>query len=144
MSYDTINKAAPVTEEQLIVPLDLLRNILQNFDYDNIKNIIFLDMESFYIFINQYTQVPVDTTIEEIMETIEPCIPVSLCIDHEILDIFLNASVSSNEEQFKKLERDFYKRARMDFLNTVKNATTEPQWNGIVSTCVLIRKAMFG
>lgn len=133
-----------ITEEELLNNLELLKDILQNFDYDKIKNIVFLDVESFYLFMNQYAQNSSNKTIETIMEEIEPCIPISLCIDSEILDIFLNASVSKNEEDFKRLEMDFYKRARMDFLNTVKNATGEEDWKNIISTCVLIRKAVFG
>lgn len=131
-----------LTENELTSYLEVLKNILQNFDYSSIPNIIFLNMESFYSYIDNYCSNN-SKTIKEIMSAIEPCIPLTLCVDDSTLELFIQASTSYSQEDIKKMEELFYKRARIDFMDTIRKANTKDKWDFILQTCQNLRQCLY-
>jgi len=121
-----------LSEDELISKLQILKHYLSNFDFSLISNVIFINVEAFYSFINQFTD---NISLSDILIDIEPYIPLSLCVDNDTLDIYIKACASCSESEIKKLEEKFYKKARFNFINKIVNSNTEEQWQQIVNSC---------
>ena len=124
-----------ISSEELKNNLEVLRKILKDFDTSKIGNVIFYDIDSFYAFLKNETYA--DTSIEDIMDKIQPFIPISITEDS--LDLFLQASAVNDMNEMSALESKFKNRTRIDFINTIKNVRNDIEWSGIVEICETIR-----
>lgn len=131
-----------ISESELNSYLEILKDTLQNFDTSSISNVIFINFESFYSYLDN-TCLLKGKTISEILSIIEPYIPLSLCVDDESLEIFIQASLSSSDEEIRKLEDKFYRKAKIEFIDTLRKAKTKEQWDYIVKICQSLRDCIY-
>ena len=124
-----ISAPSIMTETNLILRLYDIRDILKN---SNIKNIVFLNLDSLYSFFDKK-----GGNISELINTIEPYIP--LMISSENIKDFIEAAVTNDEERIKWLEDAFITNSKIKFINSVYSVETENEWQEIVDLCVKIR-----
>ena len=124
-----------ISSDKLKANLEALRKILDHFDTAKIGNVIFYNMESFYAFLKKETYE--NTSVENIMDEIQPFIPISITEDN--LELFLQASTANDMNEMSLLENRFENRTRIDFINTIKNVRNDSEWLGILRICETIR-----
>lgn len=125
--------------EELSEKLELLKTTLQHFDYNNLQNITFFNIYSFYTYLSQITcsHGKKEYTITSLLDEIEQYIP--LAITDSSLEIFLSAAQSESETELEKMTQLFSYRCRMDFINLVRSAKEPEEWHRIVKACQHLR-----
>lgn len=130
-----------LTKEELAYHLSLFREILTNFDFSEIKNIRFFNLESFYHYMNHVPNNPFKRqyeALEEQLDYIQPYIPF---MSEERADEFLKELAQAvSEEESQKIKDAYTKKLRMDFMNIARIATTEEEWQNIMNACEQIRQ----
>lgn len=129
-----------LTQSELLTELNNFKYNLQNFDYSNIKNITFINLDALYYYIENIEDNPFKIQYEKlqkILDIIEPYIPFS--IDSDIIDILDITSISSNDEESHMIKNFFSLKKRINFMNSVRIITTDEQWQYLIDTCEKIR-----
>lgn len=123
-----------ITHSELFEYLEALKLILSRLDYSVLYNVIFLNMEAFYSYLDKFRDEK-DASVSEMITGLEPYIPLTLCTDKASMDLLMQATITADQEELSRIEKSFYSRARLEFLNAIKNAATEESWNQILSLC---------
>lgn len=130
-----------LSSRELTEKLTLLRNILHNFDYSKLYNVIFFNLYSVYQYMSQIAwEKDKKTTISGLLDEVERYIPLGLT--NTSLDLFLTAATSPEEWETEELNRIFSCRCRMDFINLVRMAKDVASWEKILDACEDMRKEM--
>lgn len=124
-----------MSENELISKLEILKNSLLDFKDYNKSNIIFINADAFYSYIDNFSD---DVILSKILIDIEQYIPLSLCIDNNTLEIYIKACTTASPTELKKLEDKFYKKARLNFINKISNANTPQDWQDIINACSIL------
>lgn len=129
-----------LTKEELAYHLSLFREILTNFDFSEIKNIRFFNLESFYHYMNHVPNNPFKRqyeALEEQLDYIQPYLPF---VSEERADEFLKElSGAVTEKESRKIKEAYTKKLRIDFISVARVATTKEEWENIMDACEQIR-----
>jgi hypothetical protein len=128
-----------ISESQLEIKLNEFRDVLINYDYSEIENVIFFDINSLNYYIENNRGNPFEKqydAIEDILNSIYLYLPCSLSDDtidviSEILD------VKYGDEALVKQNLLF--NIKLEFIDMVKNISTEDEWKRLVQLCKKIR-----
>ncbi|GKX28110.1 hypothetical protein SH1V18_05900 [Vallitalea longa] len=128
-----------ISESELETKLNEFRDILLNYDYSEIENVIFYDINSLNYYIENNKGNPFEKqydAIEKILNSIYQYLPCSLSDDTiNVISEILN--VKYQDESLMKQNVLF--NVKLEFIEMVKNITTEDEWNRLVISCKKIR-----
>lgn len=125
-----------VTSEQLYQYLVQLKSTIQGFDYSKLNNVTFFNIKSLYDFMSK---LPCgESTVQDILDNIDGYIP--LAITMESMDLFIESAAEIDYDKKNSLLNAFSCRCRVDFMNLIKNTTSDENWNKIVNSCQELRK----
>lgn len=128
-----------ISEKQLKNNLYILKKIMSNFNYKDIYNIVFLNLDSFYYYLQKnYNN---EYNINKIFEEIEPYIPLALCVDTNILNILNKALTTCSLDLFCKTKKQFYENAKIKFLSLIKHCKDDDFYK-IISLCERLRQTV--
>ncbi len=129
-----------LTKEELAYHLSHFREILTNFDFSEIKNIRFFNLESFYHYMDHVANNPFKRqyeALEKQLDYIQPYIPF---VSEERADKFLKELAHAvTDEESQKIKESYAKKLRLDFLNVSRFITTQEEWENIMDACEQIR-----
>jgi hypothetical protein len=127
-----------ISEEDLEVALNNFRDVLLNYDYSELSNVIFLDVESLTEYINNNKGNPFEkqyNELEDILDKIISYLPNSLPNDTiDVLTKILNTNYN-NEDLVRK---NILFNIKMDFIQHVKNIDNN-EWLELINKCKQIR-----
>ena len=126
-----------ITKKQLKKYLEILKNILENFEKNKFYNISFININSFYSHLEIYNNQNI--SIKKIMKNIEKYIPLNT-FNIELIRIYncgLNSEFLDEIHYFKTI---FYKKAILEFFDLILKANTKEKWDLILNSCENIRK----
>lgn len=121
-----------LTEEQLLIELNNFRDTLQNFDYSDIRNVTFINLNSLYYYIQTVENNPFQLQhqkLQQILDKIEPYIP--LITD----DGFLNIIDIEQAPDIQDLKQMIGLKKRLNFTSVARLITTDEQWQAIIDVC---------
>ena len=123
-----------ISKKELINDLYILKDMLNNLDYNKLGNIIFYNFDSYIKYINIQCCTEDNNSVEEILSKIEPFIPFEF--DERTIDLLISTVVDNYDpDSFQRL---LVKRAKVDFINAIKTADTKTKWNRIIRKCEYI------
>lgn len=125
-------KTKIISESSLSHALNVLKREFSQNICD--KNIIFLNMEGFYLYIDEFCDN--GSGLSELIAKIEPYIP--LTVSDENIRMLLEAALKPDNEA-KDLEQQFINSSKVRFLNLLFHAGSEKEWDEISSVCLEIR-----
>ena len=129
-----------ISEKKLIDTLNKFRDVLLHYDYSEVDNVIFLNLESLNMYIKTYKNNPFERhyiELEKLFNIILPYIPSNIP-ESEIEKITEILSSRCDDQNIIKKNIDF--NIKMDFIQTVKLITNEKDWLEILDACTKIRK----
>lgn len=128
-----------ISEQDLEKALNNFRDILLNYDYSEIANVIFLDVESLTQYITNYKGNPFEKQyfeLEDILDGIISYLPNSLPDDTiEMLTKVLN----TNYHNEQLVRENILFNIKMDFIQYVKNIKNDNDWLELIKRCKQIR-----
>lgn len=128
-----------ISEEYLVKELEHLRDVLLNYDFSEVENIIFFDANSLNCFIKSCKNNPFERQyleIEGILDKILPYLPSSISMDSiEILNVLFDQKNMNNEI----LREHILMNMKMDFIDYLKGIETEREWLELIDRCKKIR-----
>lgn len=131
-----------ISEEDLEKALNKFRDILLNYDYSELSNVIFLDVESLTEYINNYKGNPFEKQyyeLEGVLDDIIPYLPNSIPDD----TIEIITKIFDTKFHDEKLIRDNINfNIKMDFIQYAKNIQNDNEWLELINKCKQIRLAI--
>lgn len=129
-----------LTAQELANHINTFRNILGNFDYSSLKNIRFLNLESFFSYMDHVENNPFQkqyVALQSELDYLQPYLPF---VSAERASEFLTAMAQAKDDQESNIiKKDFTQKLRNDFINLARTCTTNEQWDSIIHTCEEIR-----
>ncbi|MDR1703591.1 MAG: hypothetical protein LBS19_02750 [Clostridiales bacterium] len=123
----------------LNIYLSEIKTMFQDYDYNRLKKMIFMNIDSFLGFIDMgIERGPSGKTFKEVIEMIEPFIP--LVINDESLDTYLLAAISQDENELIRLQNQFVQNAKIRFVKNLMGAQSEDDMEEIFEVCRTIRE----
>lgn len=126
-----------LTQERLLEELEKFKFTLENFDYSDIKNIIFINLDSLYCYIENIEDNPFKLQykkLQNILDIIEPYIPFTT--ENEFVNI---TDMNENFTDLEDIKRAFSAKKRFNFINYIRSITTESEWQDVINICKDIR-----
>lgn len=130
-----------LTENELVKNLNQFRNVLVDYDYSEVNNVIFLNLESLNSYMKTHKNNPFERQyydLEKIFNKIIPYIPSN--IPNEAIDAITNI-LESRENDKELIKKNITFNIKMDFIQTVKSITSEKDWNQLLKICNDIRES---
>lgn len=129
-----------LTQQQLKAHLEHFYHILSNFDYSQLQNIRFFNLDSLYSYMETIKNNPFQeqyAALQHELDYIQPYLPfVSSERAGEFLTLIAKAK---NDDEVCSIKKDYTKKLRMDFINLARTTTTKSQWQNIIDSCEEIR-----
>lgn len=129
-----------LSKQELETHINNFRHILANFDYSQLKNIRFFNLESLYAYMETVEGNPFKeqyNALQKELDYIQPYLPF---VSSERAAHFLTAmSKAKNDEEIAQVKKDYTDKLRKDFINLARTMTTNDQWISLMNTCEEIR-----
>lgn len=129
-----------LSQQELSNQLNEFRDIIQHFDYSEIKNVTFINLESLYTYIAQVEDNPFEKqyqALHKILDIIEPYLPFAM--GNTAVEFLVQASMVSSHEEMESLKKRFSSKTRLEFMNAVRGITQDDEWQYLVNICENIR-----
>lgn len=129
-----------LSSKELYMHLNDFRETLQGFDYSNLGNIRFLNLESVYAYMETVENNPFQRQykeLQEILDTLQPYLP--FLSSERAKDFLIHMSTVTDEDEVERLKLEYSKKLRMDFINIARKITCEDDWALIITICEQIR-----
>lgn len=129
-----------ISEELLVDELNHFRYILTNYDFSEVSNIIFYNIESLSLYLENYKDNPFERQYQEIetsLNKLSPYLPVGISKEtiNSIFEIF-----DSKPYFAYILKEDLLFNLKLNFIEKVKNIKTEEEWLSLINICKKLRK----
>ncbi|NLK96587.1 hypothetical protein [Defluviitalea saccharophila] len=131
-----------LTSEQLSDELNKLKALINDFDYSELKNVTFLNLESLYTYIAEVEDNPFQRQYEALqasLDILEPYIP--FATGERARDFLIQASQMNTDEEIEYLKQDYLDRMRLEFVNTIRMIQSEDEWKYLTQICETIRQS---
>ncbi|WP_070001055.1 hypothetical protein [Cellulosilyticum sp. I15G10I2] len=129
-----------LTKQQLENHLLQFRHVLSSFDYSSIQNIRFLNLESFFVYMDNVENNPFKQQYDELQKILDAIQPYLPFVSSKRAKDFLNAlGSSSDDEEVDTIKRNYTEKLRQDFINLARTITIEDEWQRIIDICEEIR-----
>lgn len=130
-----------ISENELENKLNQFRDVLNNYDYSEIENVIFFDINSLNYYIENNKDNPFEKqydAIENILNTIYPYLPGSLPNDTiNLISNIINTKCGDEE----LVRQNVLFNIKLEFIEMVKDISTEREWARLVDLCKKIRRS---
>lgn len=130
-----------ISENELENKLNQFRDVLINYDYSEIENVIFFDISSLNHYLENYKENPFEKqydAIEKILNSIYPYLPGSLPSDTiNLISKIINVKCQDEE----LIKQNVLFNIKLDFIEMVKDISTEEEWVNLVNLCKQIRNS---
>ena len=130
---NTIN----ITEERLNYILETIRNFILDYPYKKINNIIFINENAFYSYMENQ-KIYDNILLKEFINEIENCIPIIL--NDDIHKIFISAFYSKSQYETNKLYNLFKQECKINFLKEIRLIKSDFHWKKLVNLCQKLRE----
>ena len=131
-----------LTSEQLSDELNKLKALINDFDYSELKNVTFLNLESLYTYIAEVEDNPFQRQYEALqasLDILEPYIP--FATGERARDFLIQASQMNTDEEIEYLKQEYLDRMRLEFVNTIRMIQSEDEWKYLTQICETIRQS---
>lgn len=129
-----------LSSEELYMHLNTLRETLQEFDYSDLNNIRFINLQAVYAYIENVKNNPFKRQYAKIQRTLDMLQPYLPFVSTERAKNFLiEISNANSDEAIENLKKDYTDKIRIDFINTARTITNEQEWMCIINICEDIR-----
>ena len=127
-----------INETELLDRLEHVKETLQSAEFNSVNNdnIVFLNLDSFYKYIDELNGSDGFYSFSDIMESIKPYIP--LAISEDELGQYLSAAVANDFAELRRLELAFINLSAVKFINAAYQADMD-EWRDLVEACKTIR-----
>ena len=129
-----------LSSKELYTHLNDFRQTLQGFDYSNIGNIRFLNLESVFAYMETVENNPFKRqyiALQEVLDILQPYLP--FLSSQRAKDFLIHISTVTNDEEVELLKLEYIQKLRMDFISTTRKINNEDDWELIISICEQIR-----
>lgn len=129
-----------ISEEILIDELNHFRYILTNYDFSEISNIVFFDLESLNYYLRTHEDNPIERQYNEIemaLDKLSPYLPSN--ITNDTIDV-LSELLSTECYNTTLLKEHLIFNIKLDFIERVKSIHSEEEWNKLVFICKRLRQ----
>ncbi len=126
-----------ISKYELKKRLQILKNILNNYDKQNFYNISFINIEAFCSHLESYNNSPYK--VFDIISSIDKYIPLKKLYDTDLMQNFYAGLNCNTIEEIKHFKTIFYKKAVLKFFYLITIAKTKKQWDEILNCCEDIR-----
>lgn len=116
--------------------LTSIRNFLLDYPYKNISNVIFMNEYSFYLYMKN--QNLGNNTLENIIQKIEDCIPITLT--DKTHELFISSFYSKSEEEADIILERLKDECKAEFLKEIRLIKSDIQWKNLTELCKKIRQ----
>lgn len=128
-----------ISEQTLMDELNQFRCILTSYDFSEISNVIFFDVESLNCYLKMYEDNPFERQyreIENILDRISAYLPSNISSDTlEVLTEIFDSSYCNMD----LLKDHLLFNVKLDFIESVKAIKTEEEWQTLLVTCNQLR-----
>lgn len=128
-----------ISEEVLVNELNHFRDILNNYDYQEVSNVIFFDIDSLDYYMKTHKDNPFERQYREIesaFNLLSPYLPSSMT--SETIEILLDIMKSQNVHSEIAKENVLFN-MKLDFIEQVKNIQSEDEWSRLIGVCKKLR-----
>lgn len=129
-----------LSSKELYTHLNNLREVLSDFDYSDIKNVRFINLQAVYSYIENVPDNPFKRQyfeLQEILDTLQPYLP--FVSSERAKSFLIDISNADNDEDIENLKKEYTYKLRLDFLNTARTITNDKEWKNIIGICEDIR-----
>lgn len=129
-----------LSSKELYTHLNDFRQTLQGFDYSNIGNIRFLNLESVFAYMETVENNPFKRqyiALQEVLDILQPYLP--FLSSQRAKDFLIHISTVTNDDEVELLKLEYIQKLRMDFISTTRKINNEDDWELIISICEQIR-----
>ena len=129
-----------LSQQELEAHVNQFRDILAHFDYSQLKNIRFFNLESLYAYMDTVEGNPFQEQYQALQSELDYLQPYLPFVSSERAAHFLTAmSKAKDDEEITKIKKEYTEKLRKDFINVARTMTTNDQWASLLSTCEEIR-----
>lgn len=129
-----------LSSQELYSHLNDFHKTLQGFDYSNIGNIRFLNLESVLAYMENVENNPFQrqyAKLQEILDILQPYLP--FLSSDRAKEFLIHISTVTDDEEVERLKIEYSKKLRLDFINTARKTTRPEDWQLIMTICEQIR-----
>jgi len=129
-----------LTKQQLENHLYQFRHILSHFDYSPIKNVRFLNLESFFTYMDTIEGNPFQqqySALQKELDYLQAYLP--FVSSKRANDFLETLSTCEGDDEVEQIKKDYTTKLRQDFINISRTITTEDEWRNMITTCEEIR-----
>ncbi len=129
-----------LSSKELYNHLNDFHKTLQGFDYSNIGNIRFINLESALTYMESVKNNPFQKQYEQLQETLDilqPYLP--FLSSSRAKDFLIHISTVTDDVEVERLKVEYSQKLRMDFINTARKITCQEDWRLIMAICEQIR-----
>lgn len=129
-----------LSENELTETLNSLRDTLLHYDFSEVDNIIFYDIESFTNYIETHRRNPFEMQyrdIEHALTKLGPYLPTHL--SPNAIDI-LSQTLSEEFGNKSLVDETILLNIKLDFIDDIKKIQSEDEWEALIDKCNTIRK----
>ena len=129
-----------LSSQELYTHLNNFRETLQVFDYSDLGNITFFNLESVYAYMNTIENNPFKRQYNELQKNLDHLQPyLSFLSSERAKEFLLKIAASKDDEDIEQLKAEYTKKLRMDFINVARILRNEKDWDSILTVCEEIR-----
>ena len=125
-----------ISDKSLCCFLEDLRGSLDFYKKNASHHVVHLNIDGFYWYFGMINPVLCAGT-QELMETVEPFIPV--IVSEENLDLLVFAYENEELARLEELEADFLRHSKLKFINSILAVNSYEEWDRIRNICRTIR-----
>ena len=129
-----------LTKHELEMELEDFHRLLSNFDYSSIQNIVFLNLDAFFAYMENVEGNPFKRqyhALQKKLDILQPYLPfVSSNRANEFLEALSNAH---NEDEISQIKKNYTTILRDDFLKFSRTVTSSEEWAHTMDVCEEIR-----
>lgn len=128
-----------ISEEVLVDELNHFRNILNHYDYQEVSNVIFFDIDSLDYYMQTHKDNPFERQYREIesaFNMLSPYLPSSMT--GETIDMILEIMNHQNIHS-EIIKENLLFNLKLDFIERVKSIQSEDEWYRLIMICKKLR-----
>lgn len=128
-----------ISKEALVDELNKFRDILINYDFSEISNIVFFDVQSLNIYLKTHDGNPFERQYEEIEKILNKIISyLPTTISNDTIEL-LTEILDSKYQNKEVVRENILFNIKMDFIDRVRAINSNDEWNKLLLVCEKIR-----
>ena len=128
-----------ITDRELVSCLENIKEEVQVLDLTNNCQVLFLNLESFYNYIDDVSFVKTghSSNLRTMMDMIGEFIPMNVSEKH--IELFMMAASSKDEKMLDYVDSYIEKITKISFINSIYHAHSKKAWEDIKNVCRAMR-----